>query len=1067
MILLMIWAVVLVVVILLYFRQTYSRFSDNGVKHFKPIPFLGNMTRILFRLETFNVDLDRMYNGFPEERFIGRYEFIKPIILVRDLELVKKIAIKDFEHFLDHRSFTDDLIEPLFARNLFSLKGQEWKDMRSTLSPAFTSSKIKLMVPFMEEVGEQMIQALKKKIKESKHGAIDVDCKDLTSRYANDVIASCAFGLKVDSHTDENNQFFEMGKTAATFKFKQMLMFFAMSACPSLVKRLKLQLFTNQTKEFFIDLVMNTMKDREARKIIRPDMIHLLMEAKKGQLSHDDKLTTENGHGERDAGFATVEESTVGKKNTDRVWSDTDLIAQAVLFFIAGFDTISTAMAFALHELAVNPDIQDRLFEEIKEYNEKHNGKLSFTAIQNMTYMDMVVSEVLRLWPPAMALDRICVKDYNMGKPNSKATKDYIIRKGELVSIPSWCFHHDPEFFPNPQKFEPERFSDENKHLINPMAYMPFGLGPRNCIGSRFALCELKFLLYHILLHNEVSPSEKTRLPAKLSTESFNPRLEGGHWLTFKLLFLLMLWVALLILVVLLYFRQTYSKFTVDGVAHFKPVPLLGNMSRIFFCVDNFSNDLDRMYYNFPEERFVGQYEFVKPIILVRDLELVKKITIKDFDHFLDHRHFTDDVLFARSLFSLKGQEWKDMRSTLSPAFTSSKIKLMVPFMEEVGEQMIQSLRKQIKDSEHGAIDVDCKDLTSRYANDVIASCAFGLKVDSHTDENNQFFEMGKTAAVFKSRQKLVLFAMYACPSLAKRLKLKLFSNETKEFFVNLVMSTIKDREAKHIIRPDMIHLLMEARKGQLYHDDKLTTENERDTGFATVEEFTVGKKTTDRVWSDTDLIAQAVLFFIAGFDTISTAMSFALHELAIHSDIQDRLYKEIKEYDEKHNGRLNFTSIQNMTYMDMVVSEVLRLWPPVMVFDRVCVKDYNMGRPNNKATKDYIIRKGELVSIPSWCFHHDPEFFPNPQKFEPERFSDENKHLINAMAYMPFGLGPRNCIGSRFALCELKFLLYHILLHIEVSPSEKTRLPAKLSTESFNPRLEGGHWLKFRLRAS
>ncbi|CAH2269487.1 jg27298 [Pararge aegeria aegeria] len=934
MILLMIWAVVLVVVIMLYFRQTYSRFSDNGVKHFKPIPFMGNMTRILFRLDTFNVDLDRMYNGFPEERFIGRYEFIKPIILVRDLELVKKIAIKDFEHFLDHRSFTDELIEPLFARNLFSLKGQEWKDMRSTLSPAFTSSKIKLMVPFMEEVGEQMIQALQKKIKESKHGAIDVDCKDLTSRYANDVIASCAFGLKVDSHTDENNQFFEMGKTAATFKFKQMLMLFAMSACPSLVKRLKLQLFTNETKEFFIDLVMNTMKDREARKIIRPDMIHLLMEAKKGQLSHDDKLTTENGHGERDAGFATVEESTVGKKNTDRVWSDTDLIAQAVLFFIAGFDTISTAMAFALHELAVNPDIQDRLFEEIKEYNEKHNGKLSFTAIQNMTYMDMVVSEVLRLWPPAMALDRICVKDYNMGKPNSKATKDYIIRKGELVSIPSWCFHHDPEFFPNPQKFEPERFSDENKHLINPMAYMPFGLGPRNCI------------------------------------ENVSANALG---------------------------RVAYT-----GCSAILPSDLL-QIHRRWRCA----------FQTCSITWFVGQYEFVKPIILVRDLELVKKITIKDFDHFLDHRHFTDDVLFARSLFSLKGQEWKDMRSTLSPAFTSSKIKLMVPFMEEVGEQMIQSLRKQIKDSEHGAIDVDCKDLTSRYANDVIASCAFGLKVDSHTDENNQFFEMGKTAAVFKSRQKLVLFAMYACPSLAKRLKLKLFSNETKEFFVNLVMSTIKDREAKHIIRPDMIHLLMEARKGQLYHDDKLTTENERDTGFATVEEFTVGKKTTDRVWSDTDLIAQAVLFFIAGFDTISTAMSFALHELAIHSDIQDRLYKEIKEYDEKHNGRLNFTSIQNMTYMDMVVSEVLRLWPPVMVFDRVCVKDYNMGRPNNKATKDYIIRKGELVSIPSWCFHHDPEFFPNPQKFEPERFSDENKHLINAMAYMPFGLGPRNCIGK------------------------------------------------------
>lgn len=531
MIIWLIWIAVFIAVVALYFRQVYSRFSKYGVKHMKVVPFFGNMHRIILRMDNFSEDLERIYNTFREERFVGRYEFMKPIVLIRDLELVKKVTVKDFEHFLDHRGFTDETVEPLFARNLFSLKGQEWKDMRSTLSPAFTSSKIKLMVPFMEEVGKQMIRALEKKIKESDNGAIELDCKDLTTRYSNDVIASCAFGLKVDSYTDEENKFYEMGKTASTFKFKQMVLFFALSAFPSLAKRLKLTLFSNQTKDFFVELVMSTMKDREARHIIRPDMIHLLMEAKKGQLTHDDK----NGTEDQDTGFSTVEESSIGKKSTDRVWSDIDLIAQAVLFFVAGFDTISTAMSFALHELALHPEVQERLVEEIREQNTKNGGKLNFTSIQNMNYLDMVTSEVLRLWPPALALDRICVKDYNLGKPNSKATEDYIIRKGELVSIPAWSFHRDPELFPDPTKFDPERFSEENKHKINSMAYMPFGLGPRNCIGSRFALCELKVLLYQILLHLEVSPSKKTCIPSKLSTESFNPRLEGGHWLKFKL----------------------------------------------------------------------------------------------------------------------------------------------------------------------------------------------------------------------------------------------------------------------------------------------------------------------------------------------------------------------------------------------------------------------------------------------------------------------------------------------------------------------------------------------------
>ncbi|CAH2269488.1 jg27297 [Pararge aegeria aegeria] len=850
------------------------------------------MSRVFWGVETFTRDLEIYYNNYPDERFVGKYEFMKPVIIVRDLDLAKNITVKDFEHFLDHRNFTDEKVDQLFSRNLISLRGQEWKDMRSTLSPAFTSSKIKLMVPFMEEVGEQMMRALQKKISESTTTSVDIDCKDLTSRYANDVIASCAFGLKVDSYSDENNKFYEMGKEATGVHLRQILMFLIMSTCPSVARIFKLTLFSNETKDFFVDLVLNTMKDRQIRHIVRPDMIHLLMEAKKGRLSHGEKIDSENSN--RDAGFATVEESTVGKKNINRVWSDMDLIAQATLFFNAGFETVSTSMSFALHELALHPDVQERLYKEIKENDIKNDGKLDYATIQNMRYLDMVVSEVLRLWPPGVALDRICVKDYNMGKPNDKSTQDYIIRKGEAIWVPTWCFHRDPKCFPNPDKFDPERFSDENKHFINSTAYMPFGLGPRNCIGSRFALCEVKILLYQVLLQIELSPSVKTQLPSRLSVESFSPRLEGGlkrQYITNNMIF--WIWSAVIITLLIVYFRKSYSRFSEYGVKNPKVIPFFGNMIKVFCRIDTFNKDLERYYYNFPKERFVGKYEFLRPVLIIKDLDLIKKLTIKDFEYFLDHRSFTDEKvepLFSRNLLSLKGQEWKDMRSTLSPAFTSSKIKLMLPFMEEVGQQMICVLKNKIKESATSSIDIDCKDLTTRYGNDVVASCAFGLKVDSHTDKNNRFYEMGKKAAGFQFRMVFMFFIMSACPAIAQ---------------------------------------------------------------------------------------------------------------------------------------------------------------------------------PNDESTEDYIIRKGEAIWVPVWCFHRDPKYFPNPEKFDPERFSDENKHLINAMAYMPFGLGPRNCIGSRFALCEVKVLLYQILLHFEVSPSAKTQLPSRLSTESFNPRLVGGHWLTFKSRAT
>ncbi|XP_064071914.1 uncharacterized protein LOC113394864 [Vanessa tameamea] len=1078
---LLIWSVVLIALLALYFNQIYSRFSSYGVKHFTVVPLLGNMLSLALRKRFFAEEMDRLYKLYPKERFVGRYEFMRPVLVLQDLELIKTITVKDFEHFTDHRQFIDEEVEPLFGRNLFSLRGDEWKDMRSTLSPAFTSSKIKLMVPFMEEVGKQMIRALKKQIQESDSGYVDVDVKDLTSRYANDVIASCAFGLKVDSHTEKENQFYKMGKDISSFTLKKTMSLFIISIFPYFAKKINLKLFNNVTKNFFIDLVMRTMKDRSSRNILRPDMIHLLMQARRGQLTHDDKNTNHN----QDTGFSTVEESSLGMKKVDRIWSDTDLIAQAILFFIGGFDTISTAMTFALYELALHPDIQDRLVQEIKEHYQKNNGILNINSIQNMTYMDMVVSETLRLWPPVAALDRACVKDYNMGKPNNEAVKDYIIRQGELVSIPTWSFLRDANIFPNPEKFDPERFSYENRQNINTLAYMPFGLGPRNCIGSRFALCEVKALLYEILLHIEISPSEKTCIPAKLSCDSFNLALEGGHWLKFKILFTdqpiskptnhiiivqmiyILIWSAVLLAVLALYFRKTYSRFKDCGVKHIKVVPFFGNMTRVAFRMDHFTENFDKTYKAFPKERFVGRYEFTRPTILIHDLELVKKVTVKDFEYFLDHRGFTDEKvepLFGRNLFSLKGQEWKDMRSTLSPAFTSSKIKLMVPFMEEVGEQMIRTLKKKIKESD-GFIDVDCKDLTSRFATDVIASCAFGLKVDSQTEMKNKFYEMGKSASTFKLRQMLLFFTLSACPFLVKIFKITLFSNETKDFFIDLVLNTMKDRDARSIIRPDMIHLLMEAKKGRLSHEEKGIDDSYQDTGFATVEESSIGKKTIDRAWSDIDLVAQAVLFFIGGFETVSTTMSFALRELALHPEVQDRLAKEIREHHAKHGGKLNFNSIQNMTYMDMVISEVLRLWPPAVALDRICTKDYNMGKPNDNAEKDFIMRKGEVLWIPMWCFHHDPKYFPNPYKFDPERFSNENKHKINPMAYMPFGLGPRNCIGSRFALCEIKALLYQILLHVEIYPSEKTVFSGKCATDSFNIRLAGGYWFRFKIR--
>ncbi|KAH9645240.1 hypothetical protein HF086_012118 [Spodoptera exigua] len=189
--------------------------------------------------------------------------------------------------------------------NYFS--GDEWKAMRSTMSPAFTSSKIRLMVPFMEEVCLEMIKVLKQRIKDSGTSHYDMECKEVMTRYANDVIASCAFGLKVESLTADS-EFYLNSKSITKFTFWRFMKIMFYRLLPSVAQMMKLSLVPKETTDYFTNVVLGTMKNREKNKIVRNDMINILMEVKKGQLTH------EKEDKDADAGFATVEESHIGKK---------------------------------------------------------------------------------------------------------------------------------------------------------------------------------------------------------------------------------------------------------------------------------------------------------------------------------------------------------------------------------------------------------------------------------------------------------------------------------------------------------------------------------------------------------------------------------------------------------------------------------------------------------------------------------------------------------------------------------------------------------------------------------
>ncbi|KAK9752568.1 Cytochrome P450 [Popillia japonica] len=140
--------------------------------------------------------MKRLYDTFPNERYFGSYDGSIPLLVLKDPEIIKQVTVKAFDHFLNHKPIVPDGIDPLWSKNLFSLKDTEWREMRSTLSPSFTSSKMKIIFSLMTECADNYVNYFLKQ-----KNPIEIELKDTTTRYTNDVIATVAFGVTCDEES--------------------------------------------------------------------------------------------------------------------------------------------------------------------------------------------------------------------------------------------------------------------------------------------------------------------------------------------------------------------------------------------------------------------------------------------------------------------------------------------------------------------------------------------------------------------------------------------------------------------------------------------------------------------------------------------------------------------------------------------------------------------------------------------------------------------------------------------------------------------------------------------------
>ena len=440
------------IVIKIYKYLQKPTLKSLGIAHPKALPIVGNMLPVFIGKRELLQLVDDWYKEFSHHKIFGFYNtFGQFNIMVADPDVIKQIAIKDFEYFVNRGPPLSDDIDRMFSRSLLLMHDQKWKDMRTLLNPVYTSSKIKQIYFMLRDCITDFIDFYEKKAK-SNGGEVEVETHETFSRITADGIAASALGLKSDSTRNKESEIYKSANQIDE-DFSNPINFLILAFAPFLFKLFKWQFFRKRLIDFFTETVLGEIKRRKANNIHKPDVIHQLI------IAQDEKV-------KRNYGEAMV--------SGLRKWSDDDLVAQAFTMFLGGFQTTTGFMETTCYELAMNQDIQQTLIEEVDEMLTTLNGEeISYDQLNEMKFLDMVTSEALRKWPSVQIAQRICGKDYDLKTSDGKV---YKIKKGTDFLFSFKTIHMDPKHFPNPEKFDPHRFSDENKANIVPGSYLPFGL---------------------------------------------------------------------------------------------------------------------------------------------------------------------------------------------------------------------------------------------------------------------------------------------------------------------------------------------------------------------------------------------------------------------------------------------------------------------------------------------------------------------------------------------------------------------------------------------------------------
>nr|QEV83793.1 cytochrome P450 [Brachionus rotundiformis] len=427
-----------------------------------------------------------------------------------------------------------------------------------------------------------------------------------------------------------------------------------------------------------------------------------------------------------------------------------------------------------------------------------------------------------------------------------------------------------------------------------------------------------------------------------------------------------------------------------------------------------------------------GYYEGHQPIFVTSDLDVIQEVFLKQSSNFAGRKKqiFTrNDNAPDHMLFTASRSRWKIMRNIMNPTFSSAKLKELGPLLIKCTDRMTQTMENNTE------IEIDISEFFKRFTMDSIWNCAFGIDVDIQNKTENKYYDHCEEMFSFLAKPKFLDFTLSYLhefhPFVVEGLVLLQKAMSTLYdfsrinptlWFVSHIFEIVELRKKQNLRKKDYLQLLLDV---------------ESDSQDKNVDDY-IGTRLNKKL-TLLEIKMNLMLFMFAGYETTSSTLTYASFVLANNYQEQQKLYQLIRSEFNSEN-EINPESVQKIEYLDWFIKEVLRMYPIVnAAVGRRCTKSTNV--------LGIDIPEDTIFLVDVMSLHFDAELWGpvDPNKFYPARHETKR----NPLAFMAFGNGPRNCIGMKFAMLELKIALCKLLLHVEIFPTENT--PEKLElTEYF-----------------